>query len=208
MTVNCGGVILCGGESRRMGRPKADLPFGDEPLVVRVVRRLADSVAPVVVVAAAHQRLPELPEGTLVARDREPGQGPLPALLLGLESLPAAVDAALVTACDVPFLEPAVIERLIAVLGDADAAAAHVEGRCHPLPAVYRTRLVPLAARLIESGERRLGRLLEQASTVALDEAQLRSLDPQLTSFQNLNHPQDYAAALERAAASAEPDRG
>lgn len=190
-----------------MGRAKADLLFGDEPLVVRVVRRLADSVGPIVVVAAAAQPLPDFPAGTLVARDRETGQGPLPALMLGLESLHATVDAALVTACDVPFLEPAVVEQLIAALGDADAAVAHIEGRRHPLPAVYRTRLVRLAATLIESGERRLGRLHEVAVTATLDEAQLRRVDPRLASFQNLNHPHDYAAALARAARSAEPDR-
>ena len=47
-----GGVILCGGRSSRMGRPKALLPFGEETLLTRMVRILSGVVDPIVVVAA------------------------------------------------------------------------------------------------------------------------------------------------------------
>ena len=70
-------VILCGGESRRMGRPKAWLPFGEELMLQRVVR-LAGLVAwPIVVVAAPGQRLPELSADIVVVRDLVAGRGPL-----------------------------------------------------------------------------------------------------------------------------------
>ena len=36
--MNLGAVVLCGGESRRMGQPKAWLPFGPERMLQRVVR--------------------------------------------------------------------------------------------------------------------------------------------------------------------------
>ena len=47
-----GAVVLCGGRSSRMGRPKAWLPFGDEVLLQRVVRRIAEAAWPIAVVAA------------------------------------------------------------------------------------------------------------------------------------------------------------
>ena len=56
--MNIGGVILCGGESRRMGRPKAWLPFGPETLLQRVVRLIGEVVNPLVVVAAPDQDVP------------------------------------------------------------------------------------------------------------------------------------------------------
>ena len=58
-----GGIVLCGGHSRRMGSPKALLPFGDETMLQRVLRLLAPVVGPLVVVAARDQQLPELPSG-------------------------------------------------------------------------------------------------------------------------------------------------
>ena len=57
-----GAIVLCGGMSRRMGRPKAWLPFGpDEVMLQRVVRLVREVVGPVVVVAAPEQELPMLP---------------------------------------------------------------------------------------------------------------------------------------------------
>jgi molybdenum cofactor guanylyltransferase len=64
-----GGIVLCGGESRRMGRPKAWLPFAGELMLPRVVRLLGEVVAPVVVVAAPGQDVPPLPAGVEVVRD-------------------------------------------------------------------------------------------------------------------------------------------
>ena len=47
-----GGIVLCGGKSTRMGRPKLSLPFGDETMLSRVVRIVSQVVSPVVVVAS------------------------------------------------------------------------------------------------------------------------------------------------------------
>ena len=64
-----GDVVLCGGHSRRMGRPKFSLPFGEEVLLQRVCRILSGVVSPIVVVAAADQEVPGLPDGVRVVRD-------------------------------------------------------------------------------------------------------------------------------------------
>ena len=112
--MRAGGVVLCGGSSRRMGRPKAWLPFGDEALLTRVVRLLSEAMEPVVVVAAAGQELPPLPPAVAVVRDEEPGRGPLQGLATGLKALPGQVEAAYLSSCDVPLLRPAFVRRLIA----------------------------------------------------------------------------------------------
>ena len=66
-----GAVVLCGGESRRMGRAKAWLPFGSEVLLQRVVRLVGAVARPIVVVAAPGQQLPELPAGVAIAARRD-----------------------------------------------------------------------------------------------------------------------------------------
>ncbi|VAX42749.1 hypothetical protein MNBD_PLANCTO02-2155, partial [hydrothermal vent metagenome] len=61
-TTKFGGIVLCGGKSKRMGQPKLLLPFGNELMLQRVVRILSTVVSPIVVVASQEQKLPQLPD--------------------------------------------------------------------------------------------------------------------------------------------------
>src|SRR5262249_57842743 len=81
------GIVLCGGRSSRMGRPKAWLAFGDELMLQRVVRVLREVVDPVVVVAAPGQDVPPLPDTVEIVRDEVEGRGPLQGLAAGLAAL-------------------------------------------------------------------------------------------------------------------------
>src|SRR5438105_2798339 len=111
--MKAGGIVLCGGQSKRMGRPKAWLPFGRELMLQRVVRLLAEAVQPIVVVAAPDQEVPPLPSDIAVVRDEREGRGPLQGLAAGLTALPAGIDVAYLSSCDVPFLRPAFVQRMI-----------------------------------------------------------------------------------------------
>src|SRR5690349_14037284 len=110
--MNCAGVVLCGGESRRMGRPKEWLPFGPERMLQRVVRLVSMAAKPVVVVAAAGQLLPELPADVLIAHDQVAGRGPLVGLAAGLAALPASGELVFAIGVDSPLVRPAWITRL------------------------------------------------------------------------------------------------
>ena len=148
-----GAVVLCGGESRRMGRPKAWLPFGPERLLQRVVRLVATVAGPVVVVAAPGQELPPLTGAVTIVRDPVSKRGPLQGLAAGLAALPESVALAYASATDVPFLAPAWIDRLLALIGDHDLAIPFVEGHHHPLAALYRRAVVlPAIEALLERG--------------------------------------------------------
>src|SRR6516225_8543681 len=103
--MSLGAIVVCGGESRRMGRPKAWLPFGSERMLERVVRLVSTAARPVIVVAAPDQELPPLPASVGLARDSVRGKGPLQGLAAGLTALPEDVELAYATATDVPFLQ-------------------------------------------------------------------------------------------------------
>jgi molybdopterin-guanine dinucleotide biosynthesis protein A len=182
-------VVLCGGLSTRMGRPKAGLPFGRETLLARVVRICGEACGEIVVVAASGQEVPDLPAGVSIVRDLRPEQGPLEGIAVGLAAVRAP--AAFCTSCDVPFLRSAYIERLFAALGDASVSQAVVDGMAQPLLAVYRSSLAPKAARLVAEGRRRVI-FLAEGEPVSL----VRDADP--GSFRNLNTPEDYRAAFLR----------
>ena len=198
------GLVLCGGKSSRMGLPKATLPFGPELMLQRVVRLLAEVVQPIVVVAAPGQALPALTEEVIFARDEREGRGPLEGLLAGLTALGDRAEAAYATSCDVPLLVPGFVRQMIERLGDCDAAVP-VEGEfAHPLAAVYRTSVLPHIQELLAADRLRPAFLFERVKTCRVPVEELRSVDPQLSTLQNLNRPEDYLAAL--AAAGFQPD--
>ena len=191
-----GGIVLCGGRSSRMGRPKAWLPFGGELMLPRVVRVLGEVVAPVVVVAAPGQDVPPLPPGVEIVRDPEEGRGPLQGLAAGLEALRGRVDAAYLSSCDVPFLQPAFVRRIVELLGDHSVCVPNVDGYFHPLAAVYRVEVAPVAARLLAENRPRPVFLFDAVPTRVVRPEELADVDPTFQSLRNLNAPEDYDAAL------------
>jgi molybdopterin-guanine dinucleotide biosynthesis protein A len=194
-----GGIVLCGGGSRRMGRPKAWLEFGPERMLQRVVRLLGEAVRPVIVVAARDQQLPELPPVLPVLHDRQPDRGPLEGIAVGLARLEDEADLAFVTACDAPLLRPAFVRRLVELVEDYDIAVPHVGGYDHPLTSVYRTSVLPHAESLLSAGRVRPAFLFDQVRTRRVTAEELMNVDPQLESVMNVNSPADYVAAMERA---------
>jgi molybdenum cofactor guanylyltransferase len=194
-----GGIVLCGGQSRRMGRPKAWLPFAGEIMLPRVVRLLSEVVQPIVVVAAPDQNIPPLPDEVLLARDEEKGRGPLQGLVTGMAALKDWVDAAYLSSCDVPFLRPAFVQRLIDLLGEHDVCVPRVGEFHHPLAAVYRLRVVEAVAELLAENRLRPIFLFEAVPTRIVEAAELADVDPAFQTLRNLNTPEDYQKALAEA---------
>ena len=193
-----GGIILCGGRSTRMGTAKATLPFGPENMLQRVVRLLGAVVEPIVVVAARDQELPLLPK-IIIARDEREQRGPLEALRSGLKALPASVDAAYITSCDVPLLVPGFVTRMIELLGDHDIAVMEIDGFAHPLSAVYRRSVLPHVESLLAQDKLRPVFLFDAVRTRRVQTPQMVSADPELRTLRNLNTPADYQQALKDA---------
>jgi molybdopterin-guanine dinucleotide biosynthesis protein A len=198
-----GGIVLCGGQSKRMGQPKAWLPFAGELMLPRVVRLLGEAVEPIVVVAAPEQEVPPLPAEAAIVRDAEKGRGPLQGLLAGLQALGGRVDAAYLSSCDVPFLRAAFVRRLIELLGEHDIAVPRVGDFHHPLAAVYRVEVVHTVARLLEENRLRPVFLFETVRTRVVEPAELAAVDPVFQTLRNLNTPEDYAVALREVESSA-----
>jgi molybdopterin-guanine dinucleotide biosynthesis protein A len=136
------GIILCGGESRRMGRDKAMLPFGDETMLQRVVRILTQTASPIVVSAAAEQALPSLDAAVRIVRDPASGRGPWQGIAAGLRAVGDEAEFAFVTTCDAPFLRPKWVARLADLIGDRAAAVPWIDWYWQPLSAVYRPAAV------------------------------------------------------------------
>lgn len=191
-----GGIVLCGGQSQRMGRPKAWLPIGGEQMLPRVVRLLREAVEPVVVVAAPEQDVPPVPAEVAVVRDAHKGRGPLQGLAAGLQALQGSADAAYVSSCDVPFLQPRFVRRLLDLLGEHMICVPRVGDYHHPLAAVYRREVGSAVERLLAEDRLRPYFLFQAVPTRVVEAAELADVDPTFQTLRNLNTPEDYEAAL------------
>ena len=120
--MKCAALVLCGGQSRRMGTPKEWLSVGNERMLQRIVRLVATVADPVAVVAAPGQSLPELPRSVAILYDAAKGRGPLEGLATGLAALPASVEFVFAIGADSPLLKPAWITWLVELIDENDLA--------------------------------------------------------------------------------------
>jgi molybdopterin-guanine dinucleotide biosynthesis protein A len=178
-----------------MGRPKAELKFGANTLLERVVAELRQSFAEIVVVASPGglPKAARLGEVRIVRDERE-YEGPLAALALGLSAI--RNDYAFACACDAPFLRGELAAALCAMLERYDAVVPEIAGLVQPLHAVYRKRCTAAIDSIIAAGEARLVQIVQALSVRKVGEQELRAFDPELLSFMNLNTPEDYQRAL------------
>jgi molybdopterin-guanine dinucleotide biosynthesis protein A len=178
-----------------MGQAKAWLPFASELMLPRVVRLLGEVVAPVIVVAAPGQKLPALSEGVTIVRDDVEGRGPLQGLLAGLKAVQGQADAAYVSSCDVPFLQPNFVRRMIELLDDRPICVPEVGGFKHPLAAIYRVEVASTIEQFIAENRWRVMDLFDAVPTRVVGPSEFADVDAPLQSLRNLNTPAEYEAA-------------
>lgn len=183
------GAILAGGASSRMGRDKATLEWRGEPLAAHVARALGACLERVRVVVRPGDPSP-------LDLERIDDEREVRAPIVGVEAALAACEASavLVAACDLPDVDPRVLLALLALVpeqGGRDVVAPCSARGPEPLLAVYRPRILPEVRARIERGELALHALLDTVDTLAIPEADIRSLDPDLTTLRNANRPED-----------------
>lgn len=170
-----------------MGRDKATLPYRGSTLVEHMVDILKPRCAPVYVVAAPGQALPQLDAEVL--RDEVRGVGPLLATGRGLRAAAdAGIELAFVSAVDMPLLTVDLIDQLVgpAVVLGADVVLPW-DGRDHYLAGIYRTSLADRVEALVAAGERSMRALVGTVDTQ-------RIVLPEQRALTNVNTTADLDA--------------
>ena len=141
------GVLLAGGKSRRMGEDKRFLVLGEQTLLERGLAVLRSFFQDVLVVIA--QDSPPLHVDARVVQDLVPDCGSLGGLYTGLKQ--AMTPCIFVVACDMPFLNRVVIAQFISRGAAGDIVMAKLDGRLHPMHAVYGKRCLPALEQMIQA---------------------------------------------------------
>jgi molybdopterin-guanine dinucleotide biosynthesis protein A len=193
MEIEVTGILLAGGKSRRMGEDKRHLVVGEQTLLERGLAVLRSTFQDVLVVIA--QDSPPLGVDARVVRDLVPDCGSLGGLYSGL--MQATTPWVFVVACDMPFLNQAVIAQFTSRRATADIVMAKLAAKLHPMHALYGKRCLPLLEQMIQAGQLKIQELVSHPSLRVqyVTEVDLLAIDPSGRSFQNVNTPADLEAA-------------
>jgi len=184
-------IVLAGGRSSRFGRDKLAESVDGRTLLEHAIDSVRTSATEVIVVVSPAASA-AVPPGIRIVHDVASFEGPLAGLLAGLGA--AREGVVLVTAGDMPDLQPTVIEALLAALVTDATEAAVLEdaGRPRPLPMVLlRDPAAETAGRLLAAGERRLRAVFDALTTTVIPEAVWRALDPGGRSLRDIDTPDD-----------------
>jgi molybdopterin-guanine dinucleotide biosynthesis protein A len=124
--------------------------------------------------------------------DETPGPGPLGGIAAGLT---AAAAPCVVLACDMPFVDPALLRLLVSSWRGEDAVVPRQAGRPEPLHALWSPSALAEARSALADGRRSPSELLGRLRTRWLDEPEWEPLHPEGRSWRSVNTPEDLAAA-------------
>lgn len=190
------GIVLAGGKGLRLGRPKALEPIGNgDTLLSRVISRLKTVCSEIIVVTREDMLKAVMlyqPAADVVS-DIIPDRGPLGGLYTGLQR--SGTELNIAVACDMPFLNTGLITYLISLAPGWDIVVPRINGLTEQLHTVYSKRCAKTADQLIKLGRSRIADLFSHVRTHYVEEPELRSHDPELMSFFNINTETDLAKA-------------
>lgn len=191
-------VIQAGGESRRMGRNKALVPFLGQAMIERVYQRVQELATEVVVTTNNPEMLQGL--GVRLVVDRLPRRGALGGLFTALDA--AANPNVAVVACDMPFVSAGLLSHQLELLASekCDAVIPKTSGGSEPFHAVYRRATCLKAVHhAIQADSWRVDSWFRSVSVVYVGPEVTRHYDPHQVAFWNVNTPDELHRAEELA---------
>ncbi len=181
------GIILAGGSNSRMnGEDKAQLVVDSLPLIERKIELLQGLFSEVLIVCNRRRQY-DYPQVKIVF-DRQEGCGPLMGLYSGLQASSREIN--FVTACDMPFVNEQLVGLLIETSQNCGVAAPVVKGYWEPMMAVYNKSILPAIQKCLDDNRRKMVSFFDQVQVREITEAQVKTFDPDLLSFLNVNTPE------------------
>ena len=186
------GIILAGGENRRMGTDKAFLDIDGRPMIEHILDVFSTLFKRTIVVTNTPDRYRNYDvEVTCDALDI---RGPLTGIYSGL--LKSTDEYNFVVACDMPYLNPRLISYMGEIAAGQDAVVPQFNGFLEPLHAVYRRELLTAIEAQIRKQDRRIRGLFDHIQVRYITEEEIVRFDPLKRSFRNLNTPKEYKEAV------------
>jgi len=193
-------VILAGGFSRRFGSDKGLVPFMNKPLVCHVIDEVSSIVDEILVVVSSKDQKnffeSIVDNSAKLVIDKDDSQSPLVGAITGFEN--ARGEYSLLLPCDAPLVSTKIIQLLFDACNNKRAVIPRwPSGYIEPLQAVYHTQSAIIAAKTAsDQGLMSMRSLIENLKEVRyISTVVLEQLEPRLTTFFNINTPEDLKKA-------------
>lgn len=199
LPVTC--LILCGGRSKRMGRPKAFLPFGGTTMVEHLLATTRDIFNEVYLVTNDPDSFEHITDD--IVKDILPYRGPLGGILSGL--LVSSNPYSFVIACDMPLVNLKLIRQMAAQRHDTDVLVlSHKEG-IEPLLGIYSKNCIKPLEESLFAGQLKVHDFLSGLKAKIFEYKDDFGSGAELPPFFNINTPQDYSTVLTKSRMYAQP---
>jgi molybdopterin-guanine dinucleotide biosynthesis protein A len=183
------GLVLAGGQSRRMGGlDKGLVPLAGRPMIEHVIEALRPQVGQILLSANRNHERYARYGCPVIADALGDYQGPLAGVATALRQ--GTTEFLVTVPCDAPLLPPDLVARLLAACeaGDADAAVVHAGQRLQPVFLLLRSRVAPALEAYLAGGGRRADAWLGEVRTAVADFGDAPG------AFVNVNDPDEQRA--------------
>ena len=193
MDISC--VVLAGGKGLRLGQDKALETIGNKNLLHWVVSYLSLFKSNIIIVTAEKQSLSQLTDypQLRIVTDAYPDKGPLAGIYTGLATSDSLHN--LVVACDMPFLNYALLDYILQISADFDLVIPRLGDMVEPLHAVYSKTCLPPIKSLLEQGNLSIRGLFSLVRVRYVEATEINRFDPEHLSFFNINTEADLDKA-------------
>lgn len=179
-------LILCGGQSKRMGRPKAFLPYNGMTLIENMLDKMSEIFSEVLLVSNNSDEFEHLSADCV--RDIVPRRGPLVGILSGM--LVARKEKCFVIPCDMPFIDADTVNKIVEQEQTAPVVIYSCGAHIEPLLGVYDSALVSEIEDAIFDGR---DGILDFLDSTAYRTVQFPEKRGQLPVHFNIDTPSDYS---------------
>ena len=195
------GIILCGGQSRRMGRDKGSMIIHNQPMIKYILSTLNNEIDEAVIVLNDRDRIVKYSEfinpddysyEIRFIEDKIKNKGPISGILTGLENINS--EYAIVFPCDSPYVTKNTVQTLFSEIEENVQAIVPYHDdenklkTSEPLHSIYNRNITPLISELISEDSLHIKGVIEKIDTkfVLIDNKKMLKKE-----FRNLNRPED-----------------